>query len=93
MIRAETDCRLVTVRAVVRSANIVPNSNSMSRLSTGACSWTGGRRTRTSIAPTRPRLRDLLDAEVEITGVLSGHFDNKMQQTGILFHVQSLDRM
>jgi len=35
-------------------------------------------------------LKDLLDAEVQITGVVSGHFDNKMQQTGILFHVQSL---
>jgi diguanylate cyclase (GGDEF)-like protein len=35
-------------------------------------------------------LKDLLDAEVEITGVVSGHFDNKMQQTGVLFHVQTL---
>ena len=38
-------------------------------------------------------LKDLLDAEVEITGVQSGVFDNKMQQTGILFHVQSLDQV
>jgi hypothetical protein len=39
------------------------------------------------------RLRDLLDAEVELTGVQSGVFDNKMQQTGILFHVQSLNQV
>ena len=39
------------------------------------------------------RLKDLLDAEVELTGVQSGVFDNKMQQTGILFHVQSLDQV
>ena len=36
-------------------------------------------------------LPNLLDAEVEVTGVVSGHFDNKMQQTGVLFHVRSLD--
>ena len=36
-------------------------------------------------------LKNLLDAEVQITGAISGHFDNKMQLTGILLHVQSLD--
>jgi diguanylate cyclase (GGDEF)-like protein len=35
-------------------------------------------------------LKNLLDAEVEITGAISGHFDNKMQMTGILLHLQSL---
>ena len=35
-------------------------------------------------------LNGLLDAEVQITGIVSGHFDNKLQQTGILFHIQSL---
>ncbi len=34
--------------------------------------------------------KNLLDAEVEITGAVSGHFDNKMQMTGVLLHVQSL---
>ena len=38
-----------------------------------------------------PALNSLLDAQVEITGAVSGQFDNKMQQTGILFHIQSLD--
>jgi diguanylate cyclase (GGDEF)-like protein len=32
----------------------------------------------------------LLDSEVEITGVSSEEFDSKMQETGILMHVQSL---
>ena len=35
-------------------------------------------------------LRDLLDAEVEITGVSAGKFDNKMQQTGVVLYVSSL---
>jgi len=35
-------------------------------------------------------LKDLLDAEVEITGVAAGSFDNKMQKTGIQLHVSSL---
>src|ERR1035441_6771344 len=35
-------------------------------------------------------LKDLLDAEVEFTGVAAGNFDNKMQQTGVLLHVSSM---
>jgi diguanylate cyclase (GGDEF)-like protein len=38
-------------------------------------------------------LQGLLDAQAEITGVQSGIFDNKMQQTGILLHVSSLDQV
>lgn len=35
-------------------------------------------------------LENLLDAEVEITGIAAGEFDNKMQRTGILLHVASM---
>jgi diguanylate cyclase (GGDEF)-like protein len=35
-------------------------------------------------------LKDLLDAEVEVTGVAAGKFDDKMQQTGIHLFVSSL---
>jgi diguanylate cyclase (GGDEF)-like protein len=35
-------------------------------------------------------LKDLLDAEVEVTGVAAGSFDNKMQMTGIQLHVSSM---
>jgi diguanylate cyclase (GGDEF)-like protein len=38
-------------------------------------------------------LKAMLDAEVEITGVDSGRFDGKMQMTGILLHVTSLDKI
>jgi len=32
------------------------------------------------------KLDGLLDAEVEISGVASGRFDGKMQETGVLIH-------
>jgi hypothetical protein len=35
-------------------------------------------------------LNNLLDAEVEITGVAAGKFDNKMQQTGVVLYVSTL---
>lgn len=36
-------------------------------------------------------LKGLLDAEVEVTGVAAGSFDNKMQMTGIQLHVSSME--
>jgi len=91
MIRAETDGRLVTVRAMIQSADLAPNSQA--RISTTELSvLVGGGHAQVTIDSDDPtQLKTLLDAEVEITGVQSGRFDNKMQQTGILFHVQSLD--
>lgn len=35
-------------------------------------------------------LRDLLDAEVDVTGVAAGKFDSKMQQTGVVLYTSSL---
>ena len=35
-------------------------------------------------------LSDLLDAEVEVTGVAGGTFDGKMQQTGVQLYISSL---
>jgi diguanylate cyclase (GGDEF)-like protein len=35
-------------------------------------------------------LKDLLDDEVEITGVAAGKFDDKMQQTGVVLYVSNL---
>ena len=34
-------------------------------------------------------IKDLLDAEVEVTGVAAGKFDDKMQQTGVVLYVSS----
>lgn len=93
MLRAETDCRLVTVRALVRSANIVPNTNSQVPETYLEMLVDGGHVDAEVDSSDESALGDLLDAEVEITGAVSGHFDNKMQQTGVLFHVQSLDQV
>src|ERR1035441_285445 len=91
MIRAEADCKLVTVRAVIQSADLVPNSQApLSNTKLGVL-VDGGHVDVTVDSDDPTRIRNLLDAEVEITGVQSGRFDNKMQQTGILLHVASLD--
>jgi diguanylate cyclase (GGDEF)-like protein len=93
MIRAETDCKLVTLRAVIQSADLAPNSQAPIS-TTELRMLVDGEHVDATIDGDDPtRLKDLLDAEVEITGVQSGRFDNKMQQTGILIHVQSLDQV
>jgi diguanylate cyclase (GGDEF)-like protein len=90
MIRGETDCRLITVRAVIRSADIVPGSN-MLEPTTYLQMLVDGEPIDANVdSADENALKDLLDAEVEITGAVSGHFDNKMQLTGILFHIQNL---
>jgi diguanylate cyclase (GGDEF)-like protein len=90
MIRGDADCKLVTVRAVIRSANIVPNSKFMLPAMYLEMLVDGGHADADIDSTDETAAKELLDAEVEITGVVSGHFDNKMEQTGILFHVQSL---
>ena len=91
MIRAETDGRLVTIRAVVESANLAPNSQAPVSTTQLSVLLDGGHADVTIDSDDPSRLKGLLDAEVQMTGVQSGVFDNKMQQAGILFHVQSLD--
>ena len=93
MIRAETDCRLVTVRAVIQSADLVPNSQAPVSTTQLSVLLDGGHADVTVDSDDPSRLTGLLDAEVEMTGVQSGVFDNKMQQTGILFHAQSLNQV
>ena len=91
MIRGEADCRLVRVRAVIRSAEVVPSSTLLIP-ATAFRMLVDGEQVDAEVGGSdAAALRGLLDAEVEITGVVSGHFDNKMQQTGILLHVESLD--
>jgi diguanylate cyclase (GGDEF)-like protein len=91
MIRAETDCRLVTVQAVIRSADLVPDSRSPAPTAHLQMFVDGGLADANVDTDDEPALNSLLDTRVEITGAVSGQFDNKMQQTGILFHIQSLD--
>lgn len=87
LIRSELDCRRVTVQAKVRSANFVQFGKTdglfMELLVDGGyvdAMVTGNAET---------KLKALLDAEIEITGVVSGKFDSKNQLTGIVLEVPS----
>jgi diguanylate cyclase (GGDEF)-like protein len=89
LIRSQFDCRLVTVHAVVRNADTVISSSVRSAFL--QLHLDGGEIGAVVDVDNSDVLHDLLDAEVEVTGTVSGRFDGKMQQTGILLHVTSLE--
>ena len=88
MIRAQTDCQLVTVRGVVHAADMELNlgvrSISLQLLTDGGYIVVAVDSDDASF------LEGLLDAEVLVTGVASEEFDSKMQVTGVRIHVQTL---
>jgi diguanylate cyclase (GGDEF)-like protein len=88
LISGQYDSRLVTVRAVVRTASIRTYTNAhaiyLEMLTDG------GYIDAVVDSDDENALKDLLDAEVEVTGVAGGKFDGKMQQTGVLLHILSL---
>jgi diguanylate cyclase (GGDEF)-like protein len=86
MISAQTDCRLVSVRAQLRSADY---ARYMQYSSLQLLTESGYIKA-TVDGEDSGAAEAMLDAEVEITGVASEEFDSKMQVTGILLHVQSL---
>ena len=87
LIKARYDGRLVTVRALVRSAGVANYSLSSSWMRL----LVDGSDVDASLnANDVETLRNLLDAEVEVTGVSSGHFDGKMQLTGARLQIASL---
>ena len=88
LIRAEFNCRLVTIRATVRSIDLVQSSEKSS-ISIQMRSE-GGPIDAVIDSDNFNGLKNMLDAEVELTGAVSGHFDGKMQVTGILIHASSL---
>lgn len=88
LIRGDFDCQFVTVRARVRTADLVVSTNVPSialEMNTN-----GGEIDAVVDSDDTSATRRLLDADVEITGAVSGRFDGKMQQTGILLHISSL---
>ncbi len=85
LIRSELDCMRVTVRAAVRSANVAPFGKQSSLYL--ELLLDGGYIDAAVIGALDPNLKDLLDAEVEIDGVVSGKFDGKNQLTGIVLQV------
>jgi diguanylate cyclase (GGDEF)-like protein len=88
LVRAELDCRRVTVRAVVRGANTVMDVGSKSTYL--QLLMDGGDVDAEVFGSQAASLAEWLDAEVEVTGAVAGKFDSKMQMTGILLEVPSL---
>jgi diguanylate cyclase (GGDEF)-like protein len=82
------DAQLVTVHAVVRSADLIFRQNVPSTylhmlVDEGAIDATVE-------SGDASGLKGLLDAEVEVTGVASAIFDSKMQQTGVMLHANTM---
>ncbi len=90
LIRAQYDCRLVTIHAKVRAADLVMSANSSKRSSRLQLLMEGGHIEANLDSEDEWELIDLLDDDVEITGVAAGKFDNKMQQTGVIVYVSSI---
>lgn len=88
LIHNQRDCMMTTVRAVVHTVDPMLSLNShgaILKLFTDTGDFEA------EIESADPgALDDLLDAEVEITGVTSGEFDSKMEQVGILLHVSTI---
>lgn len=89
MVRSETDSRLVTIRAKVRAVDRELDPRYLRTLSTLHLLMDGESLDALTDKDEANTLGRLLGAEVEVTGVSSGVFDNKMQLTGVLIHFQS----
>ena len=87
LIRVQRDCMRVSVRATVRSADTVNFQNMHGTYL--KLLLDGGPIDAAIVETDASRLEKLLDAEVEVTGVVSGKFDSKMQLIGILLEVSS----
>jgi diguanylate cyclase (GGDEF)-like protein len=88
MIGSQLDCRRATVHAVVRSADMVVDGNRYNLYM--HLLMDGGYIDATVVASDGSMIRELLDSEIEATGVVSGKFDSKDQLTGILLQIPTL---
>jgi diguanylate cyclase (GGDEF)-like protein len=84
LIRAQLDCLYVKVHGTVRSAVMqLSSGRSVTQIDLNT---DGGYVSIVMDSSDAANLKGLLDADVEISGVASGRFDGKMQQTGVLIH-------
>jgi diguanylate cyclase (GGDEF)-like protein len=88
MVHIQHDAMLVTVRALVRSADVILSNNV--RLTYLHMLADGGTVDASILSGDENGLQGLLDAEVEVTGVASAIFDSKMQQTGVMLHSNTM---
>ena len=90
MIRAETDCKLVKVRATIRAADRKLSPEAPVSFMRLQLLMDGGYFIADVETEDAGAFQGLLDAEVELTGIATEQFDSKMYQTGIKLDVQSL---
>ena len=90
LIRAQDDCQLFTVHAKVHAADLVVSSLAPRRSSRLQLLMAGGHIEANMDSDEEGALLDLFDADVDVTGVAAGKFDDKMQQTGVVLYVSSL---
>jgi diguanylate cyclase (GGDEF)-like protein len=90
LIRAQHDSMLVTIRAVVRDADLMTSPQAPIHSARLQLLAEGGHFEANLDHYDEKFLKSLLDDEIEITGIASGKFDNKMQQTGVILYVSSL---
>jgi diguanylate cyclase (GGDEF)-like protein len=90
LIRAQYDASLVTVHAIVRASDLVGNVAAQKRSARLQLVTNDGHIEANVDSDNERALKDLLDDEVEITGVAAGKFDDKMQQTGVVLYVSNL---
>jgi diguanylate cyclase (GGDEF)-like protein len=88
MVQGQLDCTYVAARGLVRSASITLSSGR--HVTELELTMDGGNAGVTLENGDAAGLKGLLDSEVEVTGVASGRFDSKMQQTGVLIHASSI---
>ena len=88
LIHGQDNCMLVTVHAVVHTADVRGNTVIPEIYLQMVAD--GGYLDAAVDSSDASQLSSLLDAEVEITGIAGGNFDGKMQETGILLHVSSM---
>ena len=87
LIQGRRDCLYVSVRGIVRSASMsLSSGRPVTQLELAT---EGGYVGVIMDNADRAWLSGWLDSEAQVTGVASGRFDGKMQQTGALLHVSS----
>ncbi|HLY43057.1 MAG TPA: GGDEF domain-containing protein [Terracidiphilus sp.] len=88
MMRGERDCLRVTVRAMVRAADL--NQNAHAPVTDLQLMMKEGDVEALVLGGSTNALDDLLDAEVEVTGVVRAQVDGKNELTGTALYVNSM---
>jgi diguanylate cyclase (GGDEF)-like protein len=90
LIRGQNDSTRISIRATIRAADLVLTGGPPVQSTRVQMVAEAGHFELYLNGYDAAALKDLLDAEVEVSGVAAGKFDSKMQQTGVVVYVSSL---